>query len=72
MYPVMEKLSKGGLDIEFIDSDKQENLVKTYKIKLLPTIIILKGNKILKTYTGVISEQTIYDFLKSVDDYKIF
>ena len=51
--PIMEGLEKEGYPIYFQDVDDDQILAESYQIKSVPTIKIVKGDKVLETMVGI-------------------
>ncbi|MGX3066065.1 aryl-sulfate sulfotransferase [Ursidibacter arcticus] len=68
LYSALEKLLHSDLaqfiDAKYINVDKNPNLVDTYDIRGIPTVILLKQNKELARQSGVQTYQQLYDWLK--------
>ena len=61
--PILEKISNSRVefDIAKVDVDEASELAIKYGIELVPTMIIFKDGKVMKTLEGVKSENEIID-----------
>lgn len=51
--PLMEKLEEAGYPIFFEDVDKDPILAESYQVRSVPTIKIVKNDKVVETMVGV-------------------
>ena len=61
-----QSVKKSKTVIAKCDCDKSENLVEKFVIQSLPTVIILKGDKVISKLEGIVNEEKI---LKQITDY---
>lgn len=61
--PILEKISnsRAEFDIAKVDVDEAPELAIKYGIEVVPTMIIFKDGKVMKTLEGVKSENEIID-----------
>ena len=66
MAPAIEKLSEENEAIIFgkINVDENQNLAEKYNIMSIPTIMIFKAGKPVKTFVGVTPKEQILEALK--------
>ncbi len=66
--PVLEEIAKDFEDkakICKINTDEEQDLAMAYRIRSLPTIMIMKDGEIVDNFTGTHSKQTLTDKLNS-------
>ena len=61
--PILEKIgdSRADFDIAKVDVDKAQKLAIKYGIEVVPTMLIFKDGKVMKTLEGVRNENEIID-----------
>lgn len=61
--PILERIgnSRADFDIAKVDVDKASELAIKYGIEVVPTMLIFKDGKVMKTLEGVRSENEIID-----------
>ena len=62
LLPVVEKLSeefKGKVDIVKVNIDQQKALAAKFKVRSIPALFFLEGNKILDNHKGLTSEVSL-------------
>ena len=64
--PIVEKIAQERKDITVVkvDVDKFENIARNYKVMSIPTLIVFKEGKDLKTNVGYIEEKDILKLLE--------
>lgn len=57
-HPKLEELSEALPEVNFflIDVDESKDLSTKYKIEYLPTTLVFKDGKVIKTYVGVMTD----------------
>jgi thioredoxin 1 len=53
------------IPIEEIDIDEKFDLVKSYKVTSVPTMILIDENGEVKRHTGVLKEQQFLEFIQN-------
>jgi thiol-disulfide isomerase/thioredoxin len=61
--PVVEELKKEGYQFQIIDADYEQLLAKRFKIKSIPTFILLEDGKELNRITGAKTRGELEDFI---------
>jgi thioredoxin 1 len=67
LSPIVEELANERDDVEFykVDVDECEQLPAEFGIRSIPTIVIIKDNKVLKANVGFVPKDTLN---KLIDD----
>jgi thioredoxin 1 len=69
--PILEELkTKMGdaIDLKKIDVDQHMDLAQKYGIQVVPTLIVEKDGKVIRTFEGVTSVETLESLLKTLID----
>jgi thioredoxin 1 len=69
--PILEELKKKmgeAVEIRKIDVDKHMDEANKYGIRVVPTLIIEKEGKVIRTLEGVTSTETLENLLKALVD----
>ena len=69
MSPIIESISEeleGQVQVGKVNTDENMGLAEKYEIMSIPTIIIFKNGKALKTVIGLRSKQQLLDELKQI------
>ncbi len=63
--PIFEKVAE-DVDIPFVkvDTDKHEDIARTYGIMSIPTILLLDNGKVIKKHIGFLNEYELKEFIK--------
>lgn len=66
LLPVIEELSEEVTDAKIckINVDEQSELAAQFKVMTIPTLVVMKEGKIVKTSVGVKPKATILEMLK--------
>jgi len=67
LSPVIEELAndfKGKAKICKVNIDEEQDIIKEYGIRSIPTIIIIKKGKVEKITVGSSSKETLADMIK--------
>ena len=66
MAPAIEKLSEENTNVKFgkVNVDENPDLAEKYNIMSIPTIMIFKAGKDVKSFVGVTPKEEILDALK--------
>lgn len=66
LLPTIEEVSKEatGAKICKIDVDQQPELAMEFNVMNIPTLVVMKGGKVVNTSTGVKSKESILEMLK--------
>ena len=69
MSPIIEELSEERtFEIQKIDIDKNEELVREFGIMSVPTLILLKDNREVSRHSGFISKNDLQNWInKHID-----
>jgi thioredoxin 1 len=65
--PILEELKKkmgDVIELKTIDVDQHMDLAQKYGIQVVPTLIIEKEGKVIRTFEGVTSAETLESVLK--------
>ena len=63
--PVVEEMKKEGFQFQMIDADYEQLLVKRFKVKSVPTFILLEDGKELNRITGAKTREELEEFIKN-------
>ncbi|MCK9630321.1 MAG: thioredoxin [Methanoregula sp.] len=69
--PILEELAKkmgDSVEIRKIDVDQHMDLAEKYGIRVVPTLVIEKDGKVVKSMEGVTDISTLENLLKPVVD----
>ncbi|HNX18119.1 MAG TPA: thioredoxin [Methanoregula sp.] len=69
--PIIEELAKklgDAVEIKTVDVDEHMDLAEKYGIRVVPTLIIEKDGKIIKTLEGVTDAATLENMLRPLVD----
>lgn len=61
--PFAEELISEGFDIRFIDADENNNLVKKFEIKSIPTFILIENDNEINRINGAKTKEQLIDFM---------
>ena len=66
MSPVVDEIADENPDIVVgkCDIDEAEELAERFEIMSIPTLLVVKGGEVVKTFVGVTSKDDILDELK--------
>jgi len=69
MSPIIEELSEErSFEIQKIDIDKNEELVREFGIMSVPTLVLLKDNREIDRHSGFISKNDLQNWInKHID-----
>lgn len=62
--PTMDKISQ-TLPVEFYDADKDHEIVLKYKIRKIPTLILIQDNNEVKQMVGNHPEEEVLNFFNN-------
>jgi thioredoxin-like negative regulator of GroEL len=60
--PVMDQLSEKGMPIQKVNVDYTPDVVTTYNVKNIPTVILVEDGKEKARFTGARSIQQVIEF----------
>ena len=63
--PVVEAMKKEGFEFQMIDADYEQILVEKFKVKSIPTFILLEDGKELNRITGAKTREELEEFIKN-------
>jgi len=69
LLPTVKKLAKeyeGEVDILKVNVDQQRDLAQKFKVRSIPQLFFLEGNKIKNHITGMTTEHTIRKSIKAL------
>lgn len=58
------KLTQAGIEYEVVDVDKEMQKAREFKVRSLPTTVIVEGNTIVKQLTGITNTEEVEKLLK--------
>jgi thioredoxin 1 len=67
--PILEELKKkmgDAIDLQKIDVDQHMDLAQKYGIQVVPTLIVEKDGKVIRTFEGVTSVETLESLLTTL------
>ncbi|WP_124068317.1 thioredoxin [Clostridium sp. E02] len=65
--PVVEQVAEETVDVARvgkINVDEEQELAQTFKVMSIPTLVVIKDGKVVKSTVGAQSKQTILSMLK--------
>ena len=63
--PVVEAMKKEGFEFQMIDADYEQILVEKFKVKSIPTFILLEDGRELDLITGAKTKEELERFIKN-------
>lgn len=63
MAPVIDKLKKEGYPIQKIDVEEQPRLTRRYRIRSVPSYVLLQDGQEFSRFSGLISEKSLRELL---------
>ena len=63
--PIVEDMKREGFQFQMIDADYEQLLVKRFKVKAVPTFILLEDGKELNRITGAKTREELEEFIKN-------
>ena len=65
MNPILKRFVEDNSEIDLIkvDVDKISNLVTKYEIEAVPTLVLIRNEKILRTESGILSNEELKQFV---------
>ena len=69
MSPIIEAVAEelgDKIKVGKINTDENINLAQQYEIMSIPTILVIKDGKVVKTFIGVTDKTTIIDELNNI------
>jgi len=60
--PIMDKISQSGIPIQKVDVETDLELVQSFSILNVPTVILVQNGQEVKRFSGVKTEQQVKDF----------
>lgn len=63
--PVVEAMKKEGFEFQMIDADYEQILVEKFKVKSIPTFILLEDGRELDRITGAKTKEELERFIKN-------
>ena len=67
--PILEELKNkmgDAIDLQKIDVDQHMDLAQKYGIQVVPTLIVEKDGKVVRTFEGVTSAETLETLLNTL------
>ena len=67
--PILEELKRkmgDAIDLQKIDVDQHLDLAQKYGIQVVPTLIVEKDGKVVRTFEGVTSAETLEALLSTL------
>jgi thioredoxin 1 len=68
MLPILKKVNKNIDNITFykVNIDTNKDIVQTYNIKSIPTVVLIKNGKEVSRFAGSMSEEDVKNKLKEI------
>ena len=65
MNPILKRFVEDNTEVDLIkvDVDKISNLVTKYEIEAVPTLVLIRNEKILRTESGILSNEELKQFV---------
>lgn len=63
--PIVEEMTKEGFEFQMIDADYEQILVEKFKVKSIPTFILLEDGRELDRITGAKTKEELERFIKN-------
>lgn len=72
LAPIIDMIADEVKDVKIckLDIDKESDIAKKFAIDVVPTLVLIKDNKIINTSVGIIKKDMIIDMLKKVSSPK--
>jgi len=66
MLPILKKVNKSEDNITFykVDIDTNKDIVETYSIKSIPTVVVIENGKEIGRFAGAMTEEDVKNKLK--------
>ncbi len=67
MSPIVDEIAEemdGKVTVGKINVDENQDLAMEYQVMSIPTLVILKNGKVVKTFVGVTDKEEIKELLK--------
>jgi thioredoxin-like negative regulator of GroEL len=61
--PIVEDIKRDGFEFQIIDVDYEQELVKQFEIKSVPTFILFENEKEIKRITGAQTREKLNEFI---------
>lgn len=59
-----QKLTQAGIEYEVVDVDKEMQKAREFKVRSLPTTVIVEGDTIVRQLTGITNTEEVKKLLK--------
>jgi thiol-disulfide isomerase/thioredoxin len=63
--PIVEDLKKEGFDFQMIDADYEQLLVSRFKVKSVPTFILIKDGEEVNRIVGAQTRESLLEFIQN-------
>ena len=64
MKPAIDQIAKLGIQVAQIDTDYDVSLTEQYKVKSIPTVVMLENGQEIKRYSGgALTESQLKNFI---------
>jgi thioredoxin 1 len=64
MKPAIDQIAKSGIQVAKIDTDYDVSLTEQYKVKSIPTVVMLENGQEIKRYSGgALTESQLKNFI---------
>jgi thioredoxin 1 len=64
MKPAIDQIVKSGIQVATIDTDYDVSLTEQYKVKSIPTVVMLENGQEIKRYSGgALTESQLKNFI---------
>lgn len=66
LAPVLEKVANEVRDVKIckLDIDEESDIAKQFQIDVVPTLVLIKDNRVISTSVGIIKKDMIMDMIK--------
>ena len=66
LIPILDEVAEETDDfiIGKVNVDEEKELAREYKIRTVPSVLVFKQGKLVKTSVGFISKEEVYDLIK--------
>lgn len=66
LIPILDEVAEETDDfiIGKVNVDEEKELAREYKIRTVPSVLVFKQGKLVKTSVGFVSKEEVYDLIK--------
>lgn len=64
MHPVIEQLKADGVQVEWVDIDRQPALARQYRVSSIPAVVIVRRGREIARHVGVTTAQRLREMMR--------